>query len=113
MAQHDQGGQHEPHKLGQRLYQDSQLFIFALLELLNRSDRFLWGVASNGLQLRLLRDNVSLTRQAFVEFDLETMLAAHRRLYAELAGPFRSLAVQSPGHTIDLRALEADKVHTT
>lgn len=45
-------------------------------ELLNRSNAFLWGVASNGLQLRLLRDNVSLTRQAFVEFDLEAMFSS-------------------------------------
>ena len=42
-------------------------------ELLNRSDRHLWGIVSNGLQLRLLRDNVSLTRQAFLEFDLEAI----------------------------------------
>lgn len=45
-----------------------------LQELLNRSDELLWGIVSNGLQLRLLRDNSSLTRQAFVEFDLEQML---------------------------------------
>lgn len=43
-------------------------------ELLNRSDDHLWGLVSNGLRLRLLRDNVSLTRQAFVEFDLEAMI---------------------------------------
>ncbi|MBO0797947.1 MAG: N-6 DNA methylase, partial [Blastocatellia bacterium] len=43
-------------------------------ELLNREDKYLWGFVSNGLQLRILRDNVSLTRQAFVEFDLETMM---------------------------------------
>jgi hypothetical protein len=42
-------------------------------ELLNASDEQLWGFVSNGFQLRLLRDNVSLTRQAFVEFDLEGM----------------------------------------
>src|SRR5256714_8246361 len=35
-------------------------------ELLNRSDNHLWGFVSNGLQLRILRDNVSLTRQAYV-----------------------------------------------
>ena len=40
-------------------------------ELLNRSDAHLWAFLSNGLRLRVLRDNVSLTRQAFVEFDLE------------------------------------------
>ena len=44
-----------------------------LQELLNRSAPHLWGIASNGLRLRLLRDNVSLTRQAYVEFDLEAM----------------------------------------
>lgn len=40
-------------------------------ELLNRSDPALWGIVSNGLVLRLLRDNASLTRQAYVEFDVE------------------------------------------
>ncbi|MGC8761738.1 MAG: Eco57I restriction-modification methylase domain-containing protein [Bryobacteraceae bacterium] len=44
-------------------------------ELLNRSPNHLWGIVSNGLRLRLLRDNVSLTRQAYVEFDLEAMMA--------------------------------------
>jgi len=40
---------------------------------LNRSNE-LWGFVSNGLRLRILRDNVSLTRQAYVEFDLEAMM---------------------------------------
>lgn len=44
-------------------------------ELLNRSDDFLWALLSNGRQLRILRDNVSLTRQAYLEFDLETIFA--------------------------------------
>src|SRR5450432_1943126 len=44
-------------------------------ELLNRSGENLWGIVSNGLRLRLLRKNVSLTRQAYVEFDLEAMMA--------------------------------------
>ncbi len=43
-------------------------------ELLNRSDDRLWGFVGNGLKLRILRDNVSLTRQAFVEFDLEAIM---------------------------------------
>lgn len=42
-------------------------------QFLNRSDDHLWGIVANGLRLRLLRDSVSLTRQAFVEFDLEAM----------------------------------------
>lgn len=44
-------------------------------ELLNRSPNHLWAFVSNGLVLRILRDNASLTRQAYVEFDLETMMA--------------------------------------
>ena len=44
-------------------------------EFLNRSDDHLWGIVSNGLRLRLLRDNFSLTRQAYVEFDLQAMMS--------------------------------------
>ncbi|PKN75418.1 MAG: restriction endonuclease [Candidatus Cloacimonetes bacterium HGW-Cloacimonetes-2] len=43
-------------------------------EFLNRSDDHLWGILSNGLKLRILRDNVSLTRAAYVEFDLQAMM---------------------------------------
>lgn len=43
-------------------------------EFLNRSDKHLWGLVSNGHCLRLLRDNISLTRQAYVEFDLKSMM---------------------------------------
>jgi hypothetical protein len=42
-------------------------------ELLNRSDEHLWGFVSNGLRLQVLRDSTSLTRQSFIEFDLEAM----------------------------------------
>ena len=44
-------------------------------EFLNRSDEHLWAVVSNGLQLRLLRDSYALSRQSFLEFDLEAMFA--------------------------------------
>lgn len=43
-------------------------------EFLNRSDDHLWGFVSNGRQLRILRDNISMTRQAYVEFDLVAMM---------------------------------------
>jgi hypothetical protein len=43
-------------------------------EFLNRSDDHLWAFVSNGLQLRILRDNVSFSRPAYVEFDLEAMM---------------------------------------
>ena len=45
-------------------------------EYLNRAPDSLWGFVSNGLRLRILRDNASLTRAAYVEFDLEAMLTA-------------------------------------
>src|SRR3954447_6614860 len=45
-------------------------------ELLNRSTERLWGIVTNGLSLRLLRDNVTLTRQAYVEFDIEAIFAS-------------------------------------
>ncbi|CJM38692.1 Type I restriction-modification system methyltransferase subunit [Streptococcus pneumoniae] len=41
-----------------------------LQEYLNASSEALWGVVSNGLVLRILRDNPSMTRPAFVEVDL-------------------------------------------
>ena len=44
-------------------------------ELLNRTDDHLWAILSNGRQLRVLRDNSSLTRAAYVEFDLEQMFS--------------------------------------
>jgi N-6 DNA Methylase len=43
-------------------------------EYLNRSEDALWAFLSDGLRLRILRDNASLTRQAYVEFDLEAMM---------------------------------------
>ncbi|MCC7019667.1 MAG: N-6 DNA methylase [Ardenticatenales bacterium] len=52
-------------------------------ELLNRDKDSQWGIVSNGLRLRLLRDNVSLSRQAYVEFDLEAMLSGEQ--YADFA----------------------------
>ena len=52
-----------------------------LQEMLNRSPEHLWGIVSNGLSLRILRNNVSLTRQAFVEFDLEEMF--NNEVYAD------------------------------
>jgi hypothetical protein len=41
-----------------------------LQDRLNASDGALWGLATNGRVLRLMRDNASLTRPAFIEADL-------------------------------------------
>ena len=50
-------------------------------EFLNRSGDSLWAFVSNGLVLRVLRDNDALSRQAYVEFDLEAILDGE--LYAD------------------------------
>lgn len=44
-------------------------------EYLNRSPDSLWAVVSNGLCLRILRDNQALSRQSYLEFDLEAMFS--------------------------------------
>ncbi|HEY0201691.1 MAG TPA: SAM-dependent DNA methyltransferase, partial [Burkholderiaceae bacterium] len=78
--------------VGQRLderdrrYGDSnrQRSAFGLLQdWLNASDMALWGIASNGLQLRLARDNASLTRPAWIEADLERIFSEER--YADFS----------------------------
>jgi hypothetical protein len=52
-------------------------------EFLNRSEAHMWGFVSNGLKLRVLRDNIRLTRQAFVEFDLQAMFDG--KVYSDFA----------------------------
>ena len=42
-------------------------------EYLNRTDH-LWGIVTNGLQWRLLRDSSLMTRLTYIEFDLEQIL---------------------------------------
>lgn len=44
-------------------------------DFLNRGPGRLWGIVSNGLLLRVLRDSQALSRQSFLEFDVETMFA--------------------------------------
>ncbi|WP_299404890.1 N-6 DNA methylase [uncultured Roseobacter sp.] len=43
---------------------------FALQDYLNEEDDALWGLTTNGMVIRLMRDNASLTRPAFIEADL-------------------------------------------
>ena len=44
-----------------------------LQEYLNRSED-LWGIVTNGLLLRILRDSQLISRQAYIEFDLQQMM---------------------------------------
>jgi len=46
-------------------------------EFLNRTEH-LWGLVTNGLTLRLLRDSTYVRRQAYVEFDLRQILEEQR-----------------------------------
>ncbi|WP_231114060.1 Eco57I restriction-modification methylase domain-containing protein [Stenotrophomonas maltophilia] len=69
----------------------------AMQELLNASTDHLWGIVSNGRQLRLLRDAASLTRPSFLEVDLADLLGGQR--YAEFANVWRLLhASRAPSH---------------
>jgi hypothetical protein len=43
---------------------------FALQDCLNDTDHALWGLVTNSVVIRLMRDNASLTRPAYVEADL-------------------------------------------
>lgn len=43
---------------------------FALQDYLNEHDETLWGLVTNGTLIRLMRDNASLTRPAYIEADL-------------------------------------------
>lgn len=54
-----------------------------LQEYLNAEDACLWGLATDGLTLRLLRDNLSLTRPAWIEVDLAKIF--RDRLYADFS----------------------------
>ncbi len=52
-------------------------------EFLNAEEGSLWGLVSNGTHLRLLRDNPSLTRPAFIEVDFARMF--DEELFADFA----------------------------
>ncbi len=47
-------------------------------EYLNAEERALWGIVSDGLTLRIARDNASLTRPAWIEADLGRIFAEER-----------------------------------
>ena len=49
-----------------------------LQEYLNANDEALWGLVSDGQRLRILRDNPSMTRPAFVEIDLASLFTEER-----------------------------------
>lgn len=60
-------------------------------ECLNRTEHHLWGVVSNGRQLRLLRDSSALATASYVEFDLEAIFDGE--LFSEFVLLYRLLHV--------------------
>jgi len=57
-------------------------------EYLNRSEQ-LWGVATDGYTLRILRGSERTVRPSYLEFDLKTLLEGE--LYSDFAALFRLL----------------------
>src|SRR5205814_1669009 len=57
-------------------------------EYLNRTEH-LWGIVTNGLTLRLLRNSTFVRRQAYVEFDLVAILEESR--FQDFAELYRQL----------------------
>jgi hypothetical protein len=62
-----------------------------LQECLNRTDAHLWGVLTNGRQLRLLRDSSALATASYLEFDLEAIFDGE--LFSEFVLLYRLLHV--------------------
>ncbi|MFI2303129.1 Eco57I restriction-modification methylase domain-containing protein [Actinacidiphila glaucinigra] len=62
-----------------------------LQECLNRTEAHLWGVLTNGRQLRLLRDSSALATASYVEFDLEAIFDGE--LFSEFVLLYRLLHV--------------------
>ena len=71
---------------------------FGLLqEFLNTSEDALWGLCTDGLRLRLVRDNASLTRPAWVELDLARVFT--EGLYPDFAAAWLLLHRSRFGRT--------------
>ncbi|SOY48519.1 Eco57I restriction-modification methylase domain-containing protein [Cupriavidus taiwanensis] len=70
-AAYDQGLDKPGRRYGDGLRSRSPFLLTQ--ECLNASQQMLWGIVSNGLRFRILRDNASLTRPAYIEADLEAV----------------------------------------
>ena len=70
-------------------------------DFLNRSDAHLWAILSNGLRLRILRDSQAISRQSYLEFDLEPMFDGE--IYADF------VVLWMVGHSTRFAARENEK----
>jgi len=64
-------------------------------EFLNAEEGALWGIATDGATLRILRDNASLTRPSWIEADLERIFQEER--YADFGPTLACTARRSVG----------------
>jgi len=83
-----------------------------LQEFLNRTDH-LWGIVTNGLTLRLLRDSTYVRRQAYVEFDLRAIFEAEGDSgFADFALLYRLLhRTRLPRGTADAHTCWLEQYH--
>lgn len=91
------GGRRSPHGLVQ--------------DFLNQSDA-LWGIATNGRRLRLLRNSSRISKPAYMEFNLEGMLEGN--LYSEFVLLYRLLHVSRfPKENTDAHECLLEKYYQT
>lgn len=76
IAAHNEGLEEGQQRFGEAGRRRSPFGV--MQEYLNAAADSLWGLVSNGLTLRLLRDNVSLTRPAWLEADLDRLFTEER-----------------------------------
>lgn len=88
-------------------------------EFLNERDDFLWAIVTNGRELRLVRDNPSLTRPSFLSFDLGAILSGPGDFpaFAFLWRMLHSSRIEAGGSQSSATALSAEnsvweKLHT-
>jgi type I restriction-modification system DNA methylase subunit len=67
---------------------------------LNHEETFLWGILCDGHRLRLLRDHYSMTRQAFIEWDLDAIF--------EQSNPYDFEALMLVAHVTSLARLHPE-----
>ena len=80
-------------------------------EFLNADESSLWAIVSDGLRIRLLRDNALLTRPCWLEFDLERILSEER--YPDFAVLWRVIYHSRVGLTPDAKSSDWETLRKT
>lgn len=80
-------------------------------EFVNTRDEWLWAIVSNGRELRLVRDNPSLTRPSFLSFDLNAILSGQGD-FAAFAFLWRMLHASRVPHSPAPHSLFWETLHS-